>query len=161
MNPPDPDGVPSSDARVALLGAGLRLTRQRAAVYSQLLSLNHPTAEEVFRKVQNDESSVSLATTYKALDALVQSGLATKMTTASGTSRYDARRDHHYHLVCSRSGAVEDLATNFDPELIAKIDPQLLINLDERGFRVTGYRLEVVGYFYEGPTTGNPTKPVP
>ncbi len=81
---------------------------------------------------------------------LTASGLATKLAAGGdGSARYDARGDHHYHLRCLRSGAVEDLPTPFDPDLIAKLDPNLTQNLQRQGFRVTGYRLELVGYFDE------------
>jgi Fur family ferric uptake transcriptional regulator/Fur family peroxide stress response transcriptional regulator len=33
--------------------------------------------------------------------------------------------------------------------LIAKLDPELSQDLKRKGFRVTGYRLELVGYFEE------------
>jgi len=143
-------GPTPADLRATLGAAGLRLTRQRAAVHDHLLMAeHHPTAEEVHRGVRAAVPSISLATVYKALEALVASGLAAKLTAAGGSARYDGRPEHHYHLRCLRSGAVEDVETAYDPDLIAKIDPELGPRLRRRGFRVTGYRLELVGY-YEG-----------
>ena len=144
MSPPlDPVGL-----RAALEASGWRYTPQRAAVYEHLgRAAHHPTAEEVYQGVKASLPRISLATVYKSLEALVASGLATKLTAGDGSARYDARSDHHYHLRCLRSGAVQDLPTPFDPDLIEKLDPDLLGNLERRGFRVTGYRLELVGYF--------------
>jgi Fe2+ or Zn2+ uptake regulation protein len=140
--PLDPAGL-----RDALEAAGWRCTPQRAAVYAQLSNAqDHPTAEEVYHGVKPTVPRISLATVYKALEALVASGLATKLTGGDGSARYDARGDHHYHLRCLRSGAVQDLATPFDPDLISKLDPNLIRDLERKGFRVTGYRLELVGY---------------
>jgi Fe2+ or Zn2+ uptake regulation protein len=137
--------------RRALEQAGWRCTRQRAAVFACLQAAeSHPTAEQVFASVRGRMPHISLATVYKALEALVESGLATKLVAANGSARYDARSDHHYHLRCLRSGAVEDVPTEFDPDLIAKIDPGLGPKLASKGFHVTGYRLELVGY-YDGP----------
>ena len=109
----------------------------------------HPTADEVYHAVRPEVPSISLATVYKGLEALVASGLVTKLAADDGSARYDARSEHHYHLRCLRSGAVQDLSTPFDPDLVAKLDPDLGRDLDARGFRVTGYRLELVGYFDE------------
>ncbi|MBX6311645.1 MAG: hypothetical protein IRY99_01780, partial [Isosphaeraceae bacterium] len=53
----------------------------------------------------------------------------------------------HYHLRCLRSGRVQDLPTPFDPDLITRLDPDLAARLRDQGFHVTGYRLELVGYF--------------
>ena len=137
-----------ADIRATLEAAGWRLTRQRAAVYDHLQHLDHhPTAEDVYLRVKASVPSISLATVYKALEALVDSGLASKLVAANGSARYDARSDHHYHFRCLRSGIVEDLPTPFDPDLIAKIDPGLGPKLANKGFRVTGYRLELIGYY--------------
>ena len=146
--PTNPEGSVQSELRATLEAAGRRLTRQRAAVYDQLCRADHhPTAEDVYRRVKATIPSISLATVYKALEALVESGLAAKLLAANGSARYDARSDHHYHLRCLRSGVVEDVPTAFDPDLIAKIDPGLGSKLESKGFHVTGYRLELVGYF--------------
>jgi Fe2+ or Zn2+ uptake regulation protein len=148
--PLDPDRL-----RSALEAAGWRCTPQRAAVYTHLdRADDHPTAEELYQGVKRTIPKISLATVYKALDALVDSGLATKLTAVDGTARYDARSDHHYHLRCLRSGAVQDLSTPFDPGLIDKLDPNLAHDLERQGFHVTGYRLELVGYYDDDPGAG-------
>lgn len=145
-----PDTEPS-DLRAALEAAGWRCTRQRVAVYDRLTQLAeqhaHPTAEELFVAVREYVPSISLATIYKALEALVESGLVSKLPTGDGSARYDARRVEHYHLRCIKSGTVEDLPTPYDPDLVAKLDPNLIEELEARGFRLTGYRLELIGYF--------------
>ena len=148
--PIEPDGEGPVDLRSTLEAAGRRMTRQRAAVYDHLRGVDHhPTAEDVYQNVKAVLPSIGLATVYKALEALVEAGLATKLVVANDSARYDARGDHHYHLRCLRSGRVEDVATAFDPDLIAKIDPDLGPSLEARGFKVTGYRLELVGYYDE------------
>jgi Fur family transcriptional regulator, peroxide stress response regulator len=154
-SPAMPAARPEPDAlRSALEAAGWRCTRQRAAIYDHLARMadrhGHPTAEEVYQAVRTDVPSISLATVYKGLEALVASGLVTKLPTGDGSARYDARCDDHYHLRCLRSGEVQDLPTRFDPDLVAKLDPDLGRDLDARGFRVTGYRLELVGFFDDG-----------
>ena len=135
--------------KAALSAAGLRCTPQRLAVYDQLSrELCHPTAEDVFQGVRLTIPRISLATVYKALEALVEIAAATKLTAADGTgsARYDARREEHYHFRCLSSGRVYDLPTRFDPALVAKLDPHLVEDLQRQGFRVTGYRLELLGY---------------
>lgn len=141
--------------RDGLEAAGWRCTPQRLAVYDHLARAGrHPTAEEVYQGVKAALPNISLATVYKALEALVSSNLAAKLTAGDGSARYDARSDHHYHLRCLRSGAVHDLPTSFDPDLIAKIDPGLSQVLENQGFRMTGYRLELLGYFDGTPAAG-------
>ena len=147
VTPCDPG---KADLRRALEKAGWRFTRQRAAVYDYLRSVDsHPTAEEVYTAVRRDISNISLATVYKALDALVDSHMATKLAYAEGPARYDCRSDAHYHLRCLNTGQVRDVQTPYAPDLIDRLDPDLAGSLERQGFHVTGYRLELLGYFDE------------
>ena len=141
--------LPAADQlREALERAGWRYTRQRAAVLDYLCKVeSHPTAEEVYLAVRRRLPKISLATVYKALEALVDSHLAEKLTAGDGPARYDCHNHAHYHFRCSESGEVYDLPVPYDPELIDKLDPDLIENLRKQGFHVTGYCLEVLGHF--------------
>lgn len=142
---------PDEELRAGLEAAGCRFTKQRAAVYRYLCGCDrHPTAEEVYAAVKRSLASISLATVYKSLETLVACQLANKLTYADATARYDARRDAHYHLRCTRTGQVRDVPVRFEPALLEKLDPELGARLADEGFQVTGYRLEVVGYFRVG-----------
>jgi len=134
--------------RQALEQSGWRCTRQRAAVHDYLRAVeSHPTAEEVFAAVRQQIPNISLATVYKALEALVDASLAVKVTSSDGPTRYDARTEEHYHVRCLKSGRICDLPTPFDPQLLQKLDPKIIEDLNRQGFLVTSYRLEVVGHF--------------
>ena len=126
--------------RDALEANGQRFTEQRAAVYRFLCSTTeHPSADEVFTAVRGQISDISLATVYKALETLVSCGLAIKLTYGDGSARYDARTDDHFHSRCLRCGAVRDVNDGSVAGNLPKIHPS-------DGFRIEGYRLEVVGY---------------
>ena len=134
--------------RRALEEGGWRFTRQRAAVFDFLCSVDsHPTAEEVYLAVRREMPKISLATVYKALEALADCHLANKLASGDGPARYDSHCEGHYHLRCLKTGRVQDLPTHFDPDLLRKIDPNLIDDLRSMGFEVTGYRLEVTGQF--------------
>jgi Fe2+ or Zn2+ uptake regulation protein len=136
------------ELRHALEHAGWRFTRQRAAVFAFLRSAEaHPTAEQVFSAVRRELPHISLATIYKALDALVDAGLARRITGGPGPSRYDGRIDSHYHLRCERTGEVRDLPLPYDAQLLEKLAPDLAEWLREQGFEITGHRLELIGHF--------------
>jgi Fur family peroxide stress response transcriptional regulator len=138
--------------RLRLESAGRRPTPQRLAVYGQLCrDGGHPTAEDVYRGVRASLPRISLATVYKALETLVGCGMVRKLAAEDGSARYDARGEDHYHFRCLTTGAVYDLPTPFDPDLIARLDPRLKLDLERRGFHITGYRLELVGHAGDGP----------
>jgi Fe2+ or Zn2+ uptake regulation protein len=117
----------ADDVRAALESAGCRFTSQRAAVYAYLEEVdNHPTAEQVYRAVRRRVPKISLATVYKALEALVHARLATKLNHGDGSARYDCRGDDHYHLRDVTTDEVRDLPARFDPQLLEKLDPSLV-----------------------------------
>jgi Fe2+ or Zn2+ uptake regulation protein len=118
------------------------------AVFDYLMSVDcHPTAEQVYRAVRKKIANISLATVYKALEALVDAALASKLADIDGPARYDCRTEAHYHLHCTKTGQVRDLPLAYDPALLEKLDPRLTEMLRRVGFQVTGHRLELVGHF--------------
>ncbi|MBW3572177.1 MAG: transcriptional repressor [Gemmatimonadetes bacterium] len=124
--------------RDALEANGQRFTDQRASVYRFLLGTTaHPTADEVFTAVRAEIADISLATVYKALETLVSCNLAVKLSYGDDSARYDARTDDHYHSRCVQCGQVRDV-----PGQVPEILPQLHVG---EGFRVQGYRVEVIG----------------
>jgi Fe2+ or Zn2+ uptake regulation protein len=126
--------------REALEANGQRFTEQRAAVYRSLCgATDHPTADEVFTTVRSEIADISLATVYKALETLVSCSLAVKLTNGDGSARYDPRTDDHFHLRCLRCGIVRDVDNTDVSGALPTIHPG-------DGFRVEGYRLEVVGF---------------
>jgi Fe2+ or Zn2+ uptake regulation protein len=149
MLPPEPECTAADEAlRRALERAGWRFTRQRAAVYAYLHSVDsHPTAEQVFAAVRQDIPHISLATVYKALEALVSAGVAARLADDAGAARYDGRSEAHYHMRCEGTGEIRDLPLPYDPQLLEKMAPELVESLRKQGFEITGHRLELVGHF--------------
>jgi Fe2+ or Zn2+ uptake regulation protein len=145
-----------AELRLALERAGWRYTRQRAEVFAYLRSVaSHPTAEQVFAAVRQRIPNISLATVYKALDALVDAHVAGRVADGVGPARYDARSDAHYHIRCEATGQVLDLPVPYDPNLPLKLDPELVEELRREGFEVTGHRLELIGHFRTGRCSDN------
>ena len=137
-----------AELRRALERAGWRFTRQRAAVYTYLCSVDsHPTAEQVYLAVRAKVPNISLATVYKALEALVDVKLAARLHDLDGPARYDCRSEEHYHLRCTDTGQVRDLDIPYDPDLPAKLAPRLVDELRRQGFEITGHRLELFGHY--------------
>ena len=89
---------------------GSSLTRQRQAVLDALCSTKkHLAAVEVWETAKEGCSGLSLATVYNSLRHLVEMNLITEIRLDDGVSRYDARVDHHAHVICSVCGVVQDI----------------------------------------------------
>ena len=93
-----------------LKATGYRLTPQRLAVLRTLIgSDQHPSVEQIYRRVRQDFPTTSLATVYKTLECL--KGLREVLELPlGGASRYDGRKpEPHAHLICTACGRIEDL----------------------------------------------------
>jgi Fur family peroxide stress response transcriptional regulator len=143
---PTPGPTGHDELRRALEQAGWRCTRQRTAVFEHLCAAaTHPSAEQIFSSVREQIPNISLATVYKALEALVDAGVATRLGDGTGPARYDGRSEAHYHFRCERTGDIIDLPLAYDPHLLDKLGPHVQETLREYGFEVVAHRLEIVG----------------
>jgi len=91
-------------------GHGLRFTAQRREVYDALMSRrDHPTAVDVFMRVQKKMPSISLATVYNCLETLTECGLVKHVNLDRAPSRYCPNLDPHGHFFCEDCGSVFDV----------------------------------------------------
>lgn len=88
----------------------LKLTPQRIAVYDHLShTTSHPTAEAIYKSLQENFPIMSLATVYKSLNTLLEVELISELDLGEGNSRYDANVCDHPHIQCTECGKVEDI----------------------------------------------------
>jgi Fur family transcriptional regulator, peroxide stress response regulator len=103
------------EIKTRLTEKGLKSTQQRIVIYNNVYhSLIHPSAEKVYDEVKIDNPSISLATVYKTLDTLIESGLVNRVMHEDGTMRYDANLNSHNHIYCTNTKEIIDYE---DPEL--------------------------------------------
>jgi Fe2+ or Zn2+ uptake regulation protein len=95
--------------------SGIRLTKQREEVFGLLMQKrDHPTATEVFLRAKKHMPSISLATIYNCLDALVDWGLVKQVNLDRAPTRYCANLEEHSHFYCESCGLISDVETPFD-----------------------------------------------
>jgi Fur family peroxide stress response transcriptional regulator len=86
------------------------MTRQRQEVYRILMQeRNHPTANDVFMRIRETLPSVSLATVYNCLEALVQHGIIRQVNFDREPSRYCPNLDEHGHFHDESTGVIHDV----------------------------------------------------
>ncbi len=123
-----------------LRGRGYKVTPQRLAVCKIILSSkDHPTAEQVYRKVKEKHPTMSPATVYQTLHLLTDAGLVQELGPSNGISRYDPNMAPHINVVCQKCGEITDYEAESIKEMYKKIVEQL-------GFKPTGQRFEVFRY---------------
>jgi len=101
---PDPGGEMPAEI------AGLRMTRQRWEVYRQMMGpRDHPTANDVFLRVKERLPTISLATVYNCLEALVQHGIIRQVNFDREPSRFCPNLADHGHFHDQQSGSIHDI----------------------------------------------------
>jgi Fur family peroxide stress response transcriptional regulator len=120
--------------------AGLRPTPQRLAIYQALAaSREHPTATQLYEQLRGRLPTLSQATVYNTLQALVAAGLVHEVGEAGdGRSHYDADLTPHVNLICSRCHRIDD----FFEAPLAEVDR--LVN-GRSGYEIHGARLAYYG----------------
>jgi Fur family peroxide stress response transcriptional regulator len=119
--------------------SGVRITPQRHAVLEYLLtSLTHPTADEIYKALENKFPNMSVATVYNNLRILRELGLVKELTYGDDSSRFDSNMMDHYHIICDDCGKIVD----FHYPSLDEIE-----SLAEKvsGFEISHHRMELYG----------------
>ncbi|HYM49232.1 MAG TPA: Fur family transcriptional regulator [Candidatus Limnocylindrales bacterium] len=124
----------------ALQRAGQRLTPQRMAIAEALAkSGKEATVQELYEAVRRRHPYIGRATVFRAVDMLVDAGLAQRLERPGHVSAYVwCAPGHHHHLICTSCRAVEEL----DEPAVA---PLLETIRRQRGFRVDHATLDFYG----------------
>ena len=102
---------------------GRRLTRQRVIVAEALASARRAlSAQELYERIKASHPTLGRATVYRALEAQVQDGMASRFERDGHVSAYIAcDAEHHHHLVCTSCQRVEDLHEAVVAPLLASV----------------------------------------
>jgi len=68
------------------------------------------SVQEIHERVRAEGARVGIASVYRAVEGLVEAGLAQRIDLGDGIARFeraDPKGDHHHHLVCDDCGKVE------------------------------------------------------
>ncbi len=83
-----------------------RNTLQKKIILDAVLNLkNHPTADDVYRRVIQDYPNVSKATVYRNLSGLADDNIIRHIPVCDGADRFDHNfSTPHNHIVCRKCG---------------------------------------------------------
>ncbi len=119
---------------------GLRMTEQRRII-ARVLSVadDHPDAEELHRRANELDNSISLATVYRTVKLFEESGIIERHEFRDGRARFEeVPTEHHDHLIDVKSGDVVE----FHSEEIERLQVEIAERL---GYKLVDHRLELYG----------------
>jgi Fur family transcriptional regulator, ferric uptake regulator len=125
---------------------GVRLTDQRkviARIMSESKitygSKDHPDVDELHKRVSLIDKKISIATVYRTVKLLEESGIIERHDFKEGKSRYEPSTDeHHDHLIDINSGEIIEFVDKEIEELQNQIAKKL-------GYRLVDHKLELYG----------------
>ncbi len=116
----------------------MNFSKQRNSILDYLKNTKeHPTAERIYSDLKPSLPNLSLATVYRNLGRLCETGEVVRLAAGGKTDRFDADTSDHQHFVCTSCGEVSDLFFQLPADILNE-------NLGER-FSPHHYRLFVYG----------------
>lgn len=98
-----------------------KYSKQREEVFNCIKSAkNHPTAEEVYMFLKENNPNISRGTVYRNLNLLVDKGLVKKISISNMPDRFDYICKEHSHAVCNLCGNVSDFNFILEEESLSK-----------------------------------------
>ncbi len=97
------------DCLKMIKSAKLKATPQRVSTLKVLSKHTHPTIDELYDEVRKEHPSVSLATVYKNVAALIDAKLAIEFNAPNQKTRFDINEKPHINVICEGCGKIRDL----------------------------------------------------
>ena len=122
------------------LDKGVKLTEQRKIIAKVMSdSDDHPNVDELYSRVSNIDSKISIATVYRTVKLFEESGILTKHEFKGDKARYEELNEgHHDHLIDVKSGDIIE----FVDEEIEKLQKKVA---DKYGYKLVDHKLELYG----------------
>ena len=122
------------------IAKGVKLTEQRkiiAKVKSE--STDHPDVDELYKRVSQIDSKISIATVYRTVKLFEESGILAKHDFKGGKARYEELSEsHHDHLIDVKTGDIIEFVDEEIEELQKKV-------AEKYGYKLVDHKLELYG----------------
>ncbi|SFV56441.1 Ferric uptake regulation protein FUR [hydrothermal vent metagenome] len=125
-----------------LKGSSLKFTKQRELVLKTLYENDgHFTPEDLYNLIKSNhpEVNIGIATVYRTLTLLEESGIANSISFGSKGKKYEmGLKEHHDHLICIECGKLIE----FQDETIEKRQEEIAQKFN---FKMTDHIMNITG----------------
>ena len=122
------------------ISKGVKLTDQRriiAKVMSE--SQDHPDVDELYNRVSEIDTKISIATVYRTVKLFEEAGIDTKHDFKGGKARYEQLGEsHHDHLIDIKTGEIIEFVDDEIEKLQKKV-------AEKYGYELVDHKLELYG----------------
>ena len=122
------------------IAKGVKLTEQRKIIAKVMSnSEDHPDVNELYLRVSELDSKISIATVYRTVKLFEESGILTKHEFKGGKARYEELNEgHHDHLIDVKTGEIIEFVDNDIEKLQKKV-------AEKYGYKLVDHKLELYG----------------
>ena len=119
---------------------GVKLTEQRKIIAKVMSEANdHPDVDELYTRVSQIDSKISIATVYRTVKLFEEAGIVTKHDFKGGKARYEELSEsHHDHLIDIKTGEIIEFVDDEIEKLQKKV-------ADKYGYKLVDHKLELYG----------------
>lgn len=120
---------------------GVRHSKKRMQVFNVFIGCEqHLTVIELVELVHKKFPGIGIATVYRTLKLITDSGIAREVEFGDGTVRYehDYGHDHHDHLVCTKCGTFREINNS-----VIEAEQQKIV--EEHGFTLNKHKMVLYG----------------
>ena len=117
---------------------GVKLTEQRKIIAKVMSEANdHPDVDELYTRVSQIDSKISIATVYRTVKLFEEAGIVTKHDFKGGKARYEELSEsHHDHLIDIKTGEIIEFVDDEIEKLQKKV-------ADKYGYELVEHKLEL------------------
>ena len=117
-----------------------RDTVQRSIILETVKHIHsHPTADEVYKAVLEENPTIGRATVYRNLNKLCEEGVLKKREIPNDADHFDMNCSNHYHGKCVKCGKIFDIEMDYIPEIEKYLNK-------ETDFKIAEYDITFKGY---------------
>ncbi len=107
------------NAEMLLREHQIKVTPQRLSIVGELDGHVHMSVEELYEAIKKKFPSISLATVYKNINAMMEKNFILEVKIPNKKSKYELAKASHSHVLCQECGKVEDISLDLH-DLTAK-----------------------------------------
>ena len=90
----------------------LKVTPQRLTIVEQLHKYGHLNIDDIYKELKSKFPSVSLATIYKNINAMIEISFLSEVKIPKQKSVYELTKMEHSHVVCTSCNNIMDIELN-------------------------------------------------
>jgi Fur family peroxide stress response transcriptional regulator len=115
----------------------LKATPQRIEILTLIESFGHISIDTLYENIKHKYQSISLATIYKNINAMIKEKLLLEVKLPNQKSVYETIKHNHSHLLCNKCHNIIDIDVDID-DVIDNISNKNQFKIDKSDLVLSG-----------------------